>query len=426
MQAAQAPWSGNCDFQPTAAPVAQRAPGIAPWYGGLDILFLKYAGNGRRSLVARDSDALPVIRDVDLIPGSDVGFEAYLGRYLASGAYGFDVRYFHFEPGAEMVNFIAPTPAAYRVSIPAFNGVSLDPGTGVDTVYNHFDGASGYRARRDVSFNGIEANLNCFGILGARRVGACGNGGFLANRLRSLFRTGVSSWGPAGCASSGCADGYSAGCASGGCASAPGYARPRGGYFGGAGGPLARACGGRMQVVNSHGFRWFRFNDEFQLAADLDAVYNGYQATDLFYDLETENNLYGYQFGSRLHYCLSNRWLASLGGKAGVYANDVRFRQRLGTQTTLAYVTTAGTDDVYTEDNDTALAFLGEFDLGIGYRVNNACTIRGGYRIMGISGVATTTGHLAEQYSSLQNSSYANADDSVVLHGAYVGAHYNY
>jgi hypothetical protein len=72
------------------------------------------------------------------------------------------------------------------------------------------------------------------------------------------------------------------------------------------------------------------------------------------------------------------------------------------------------------------LSTLGELDLGIGRRINNAWTVRGGYRLIGLTGIATATDHLAREYSSVVASSYVDANDSILLHGGYVGMEFNW
>lgn len=198
----------------------------------------------------------------------------------------------------------------------------------------------------------------------------------------------------------------------------------RTGYYGGAGGPLARACGGRFQIQALQGFRWFQLEDEFELAANIDGTV-GYQADDIYYNVDTENNLFGYQVGGRTTYCLYNRLNLGIGGKIGIYGNHAEYRQRLGTQTTLANIN-GTTDYVSTEDSKNVLAALGELDLGLGYRLSNAWTVRGGYRLLAACGVATAPGNIANEYTSLAASSYVSADDCVILHGGYVGMEYNF
>lgn len=177
--------------------------------------------------------------------------------------------------------------------------------------------------------------------------------------------------------------------------------------------------------MTSHGVRWFQVNDEAELAYNRDGI-AGYQAEDIYDNVDIENNLVGYQFGGRLTYCLSNRLNFNLGGKFGVYGNHVEAYRRVGTQTTRAYRAGNPTDYAETRVDDTVLSTLGELDLGLGFRVSNAWTLQGGYRVMGITGIATGFDQMSQDFGTSAFPGGVHASDSLFLHGAYVGAAYNW
>ncbi len=377
--AASAPWGG-----------ATR-PQLARYFGGANLLFLTLEDSGYRNLIVEDATGNTLVATSAVDPSATVGFEVYAGKYLDCNRYGLSLGYMYWNPSEEEILSIPAVAGDFRAAFPAWNDISIDPGTGVDTVYNHFDGAAGMRVRRDMRFQGIEANLSSFGIMGASRAASCS-----PPSVFSRFGSGI------------------------------GLGKNRCRGYGGAAGPLVRSDCGRLQVITSHGFRWFGMKDEFELAANINGA-AGYQADDLYYNVDTRNNLYGYQFGGRLVYCLNCRWNLSIGGKIGLYGNHAKYRQRIGTETALAYRNAVATDFILTEDSDTVLSTLSELDLGLGYRLSSAWTVRGGYRLMGITGVATATDQFASEYgSSLAPSTYINANDSILLHGGYVGLEYNW
>ncbi|KAA5545969.1 BBP7 family outer membrane beta-barrel protein [Roseiconus nitratireducens] len=369
-----------CPTETCACAPAPIGPGpICPWFGGADLLFWTLADTGDQVLVVNDAyDTLADTTDLD--PSTTLGFDVHLGRYLCCGRYALDVGFLYWNPDQEQ--FVIPGAGGLRASLPTLRDVSINRTGAATTVFDDFDNnAARIRPTRDIRVLGLEANLTCFGILGARRLGECG----------------------------------------------PCLLGLRNGYFGGLAGPLARAAGGCYRVQTLHGFRWFQFEDEFQLAGNVDGV-AGYAADDLYYDVQTENNLFGYQFGARWAYCLGCRTLVTVGGKMGIYANDVQYRQRLGTQSILAYTNWegAGAGNVLTEDSDVTLAGLGELDLGLGYRLSNRWMVRGGYRMLAATGVATSVGQLTTEFTSAASSGNVRADDALILHGAYVGLHFNW
>ncbi len=376
--AAAAPWSGR--------------PQLARYFGGASLLFLTMENKGYRNLINNDATGAVLFTTADVDPSGSTGFEVFGGRYINCNRHALSFGYMLWNPGEQEILSIPGVAGAYRAPFPAFNDISVDPGTGVDTIYNHFDGAAGYRVRRDLRFQGIEANLSSFGIGGAGRVASCNPRSILGSRFGAGIGLGKHSC--------------------------------RG--YGGMGGPLTRGACGRLQLVTSHGFRWFQVRDAFELAGNIDGTV-GYQANDIYYNVDTRNNLFGYQFGGRLIYVLGCRWNLSVGGKFGLYGNRAEYRQRIGTLGTLAYRNATPTDFILTEDKDTVLSTLGELDLGVGFRLSAAWTIRGGYRLMGVTGLATATDQFAPEYgSSLLPSTYLSANDSIVLHGGYLGAEYNW
>ncbi len=342
--------------------------------------------NCNRNLIVDDATGASLLGTSAVDPNASTGFDIYMGRYLNGNRYGLGVGYMLWNPGAQQSLNIPAVAGDYLAPIPAWNGISIDPGTGVDTVYNHFDGAAGIRVRRDLLFQGIEVNLSSFGIMGAQRAAACGSGSIFGGKF-------------------GCGNGCKG--------------------YGGACGPLIRSCDGCVQVVTSHGFRWFQVKDEFEMAANIDGT-AGYQANDLYNNVETENNLYGYQFGGRLIYCLNCRWNLSIGGKVGLYGNHIDYRNRIGTETVDAYRTGVATDLVNFNDSDTSLSTLSELDLGLGYRISNAWTVRGGYRMMGLTGIATAANQFASDSTSIASMSSINSCDSILLHGGYAGLEFNW
>ncbi|MEM9365796.1 MAG: BBP7 family outer membrane beta-barrel protein [Planctomycetota bacterium] len=390
------------DATPTAvscAPaVAARQP-LFPWFGSFDLVFFNTEDNGDNALVA-DGGTVGLwssATDADSAVGYNVGF----GRYLGCGQYGLGVNYFNYASDLTRVNF-AGTAGNLRGTNQGYHDYHIDYGGGADQVYNHITGGSGdsdgafaVRAYRDLDFQGVEVNLFSFGVMGARRAAALGcNTGIAHNMLSAL-------------------KGFRAHSAFG---------------YGGAGGPLVRPCHGKVQITTSHGFRWFEVLDRGQLEFDIYDNTGTSTYLDTLSDFaRAENNLYGYQFGSVLNYCLASRLNLTLGGKVGIYGNDVEVQRTVSSGNNgLAYRFGNVADVASTTLSDTVLSTLCELDMGLGYRVNDALTVRGGYRVMAISGIATTYDTMSRDMGTSSFPGRLYADDSLFLHGAYVGCDYNF
>ncbi len=389
-QAMSSPWEGSSTAScGDGSCGASARPELSPWFGSANLLFYTLESGRGTSLLSGDIYG-GVVRSGIVDPDSSLGFDIGGGRYLGCGKYGLGVNYMNWNPGAESVivnTDLAGAPivagGGLRADIIGYNNVSgnLDFGGGAvgqDSVYQIINGAglyagaTGIRLNRDLNFQGVEANLFCFGLMGAQRAAY------------------------ADC--NPCAPG-----------------------FGGAAGPMIRPCNGRVRVMASHGFRWFQVKDSFEAAFNIDGG-AGYQDEDLYDRVEVENNLFGYQFGGMLNYCLTCRLNANIGGKFGVYGNNIDYSHRLGTNTTAAYLTAAGTDDVNVSSSDTVLAGLGELDFGLGYRITNRWSVRGGYRMMALCGVADSVQNMQNtDYNSIASVSTFDANACHILHGGYVG-----
>ena len=377
--AASAPWGGNCNVRPE----------LSPYFGSANVLLFTMENDSNRYVASGlGTDFSTTLVD----PEFSVGFDAMVGRYLNCGQYGLGIGYMLWDPGSESV-VRTGTAGTIRASSPAYRDITIDAGAGAEDVYAIIDGsgaytgAAGARIIRDVRFQGIEANLFSFGLMGARRVA------FMNSASSGMMGT---RFGKGNCKG-----------------------------YGGAVGPLQRAAGGRVRVMTGHGFRWFRADDDLELSYNIDGT-AGYQANDLYENIDVTNNLYGYQFSGRLVYCLNCRLNLSIGGKIGIYGNDIRVRHRVGTLGSDAYLTATPTDFINSEASETALSSLGELDFGLGYRINCAWSVRGGYRLMGVTGVATAVDSLPTNYASLAAAHAIPANSSYLLHGGYVGLEYNW
>lgn len=196
------------------------------------------------------------------------------------------------------------------------------------------------------------------------------------------------------------------------------------------GGPMIPACHSRMQFQVSHGIRWFQFRDAFEFAASMVADGFAGDINDYFYNVDVQNDLIGYQFGTRADYCVTSRVNVYAGAKFGIYGNDVDYRARIGTRAVPAevgpfYPTMPG-EMINVSRNETVLSTLGELDLGVGVRLTNCWTLTGGYRLIGLSGVATSVGSIVEDPANVDGGHLNWVNDSFLLQGGYVGVNYNW
>jgi hypothetical protein len=387
-EATEAAMMGVAGCQDASCVTSDSRLPLRPWFGSLNLLLWNLENECARPVAS----GVGGLSTDAVAPGTTPGFEGEIGRYLGDGRYAVGVSYMLWNPESERVG-VAGAAGSIIPYFPGYRDISINVlGNGEATVYDYITGAgpgagaTEVRMYRDLFVQGIEANLYCFGLMGSRRVSYpnCNSAGCL---------------GIADCL---CSDCYG---------------------YGGAAGPLTRPDSGRIRVTSSHGFRWFQLKDRIDFDYNIDGQ-PGFQEGDIYECYHVENDLLGYQFGSQLNYCINSCWSMNVGGKFGMYGNNARMSHMLSS-TTAAFRT--GTSDlINTSDNDTSLATLGELDLGLGRRIGCAWTLRGGYRLMGVTGVATAPGSIIDSYATTMSSRAVCANDSLVLHGAYLGLDYNW
>ncbi len=177
------------------------------------------------------------------------------------------------------------------------------------------------------------------------------------------------------------------------------------------------------------GFRYINFNENWVFSGDTtDQFING-DATELNYRVQLNNNLFGFQMGSGISYCLTDRLSAYAIAKFGVYDNYVTQSQRIfgsAGNATINNGPNSGLDFNLTgSDND--LSFVGQFDLGGRWNINESWSLTGGYRLVGLTGVAIAETNV--QNGNLQNLlgiADTQTTGSFVMHGAYVGVTYSW
>lgn len=176
------------------------------------------------------------------------------------------------------------------------------------------------------------------------------------------------------------------------------------------------------------GLRYFRFSELFQFASAYDGVLDR-SINDIYYDIDVENTLIGWQFGGTGERAITQRLSLTGTTKLGIYNNYVKHRQRIYDYLTgnasVGTGTFAGQEyDVSSSSNN--VAFVSEVDLGLAYRVMDNWRLTAGYRVMVATGIALAPGQIPGDFSDLARVAYINTGDNLILHGAYLGAEFLY
>lgn len=154
------------------------------------------------------------------------------------------------------------------------------------------------------------------------------------------------------------------------------------------------------------GFRYFRLEEDFNInSLDLDTGTSDY-------NIRTTNNLYGFQLGAKVERQF-NRVLGSVTGKAGIYGNDASQRTFVGDFDN----STIFRDSLTSQ---TEVAFVGDLVFNVSYALTDIWSIRGGYNLMWVDGVALAPSQL-DFTNTPTSGTNLTSNDTLFFHGAHVG-----
>lgn len=154
------------------------------------------------------------------------------------------------------------------------------------------------------------------------------------------------------------------------------------------------------------GARYMHLKDEFNInSTDNDATVSDYTLT-------ARNNLLGAQVGLRLAGD-SEQWGWDVTGKAGLFGNAIESEQFVGDNgnTTVLRDTSA---------SQGAVSFVGDLNASATWHLNRTWSVRGGYNLMWIEGVALGGNQLDFSFDADSGRS-VNRSGGVFLHGANFG-----
>jgi hypothetical protein len=202
-------------------------------------------------------------------------------------------------------------------------------------------------------------------------------------------------------------------------------------------GACAPSCGSPFSLTTLCGVRYLRIDDDFEYATMWGTddgtgtitppAYTPWDGLDseLFYDINVDNHLTGFQLGANMNYCVSCRCNAFWYTNFGVYNNHVNSYQRVYGELGPATWTQSGEDATVRSDKDD-VAFVGEILVGGSY--DFSCHWRGilAYRAVAVSGVALSVDQMPESFANEQQVALIDSDGSIIIHGVLAGAECRY
>ena len=159
------------------------------------------------------------------------------------------------------------------------------------------------------------------------------------------------------------------------------------------------------------GFRYINVSEDFTITG------TDFQEGTSSYNVHTDNNLYGFQLGSRYTSQFAGPWSYQVTGKAGLFLNAVQ-QSQLATD----FPNTGGAFSLRdrTGDEGTAVAALGELDFVLIRQLNDMWSLRLGYSAIGLGGLALAPDQL-DFTDTATSGTDLNTTGWVFLHGGLAG-----
>jgi len=177
------------------------------------------------------------------------------------------------------------------------------------------------------------------------------------------------------------------------------------------------------------GVRYFRFDENLVFSSVIDGSTFGANggADEASLGIRDENNLIGFQIGTRLDYYLTQDLSFFATPKIGIYGNDIQQRVSLASGDGLVGIATpvgGPVDDFPFESSKTDVAVLGELDLGFNWQMTQRWSVFGGYRLVAVSGLALSDEQIPAFLVDYPAINEIDSNGHLLLHGGFAGVQY--
>lgn len=191
------------------------------------------------------------------------------------------------------------------------------------------------------------------------------------------------------------------------------------------------ACGQpRFRYNWIAGVRFFRFEEDLEFAAKEAGAGTTFVGdnTEVQYNIGVENNLVGFQLGGQGECFLTDRLSLIAGTKLGLYGNRINHSSVIYNVDGVAVVNNgpnAGRQ-FNVRSNKSDVAFLGEANVGLNYRLTSCWSAGIGYRAVAVTGVALSTNQIPGDLRGIDDLTLIDSNGSLILHGGFANVTYNY
>jgi hypothetical protein len=164
------------------------------------------------------------------------------------------------------------------------------------------------------------------------------------------------------------------------------------------------------------GFRYIRFEDNIGFQSFQ------HDGTNVSLNNGVTNQLFGWQIGALFTHNCSERfsWFAS--PKVGIFGNQVDMHARSYNQAGVVGTFDESGRSYDLSNTKTDVAMVGSLDLGVNYRVGSHWMLTGGYRMVGIAGLALADDQVPAYLAAEGDWTDIESSGATIFHGAFFGA----
>ncbi|MDX1962284.1 MAG: BBP7 family outer membrane beta-barrel protein [Pirellulales bacterium] len=188
-------------------------------------------------------------------------------------------------------------------------------------------------------------------------------------------------------------------------------------------------CNGQpFSIAGVAGFRFIKFQDELlfgSVSSGNEFGSNG-GVNEAYFTSDVDNNLYGFQIGALMSHRIGCNWNLFAAPKIGIFGNHIEFSTHgyRGDGATATFSTTGNAFNLSNQKDD--FAVMGQLDLGVDYCINSNWKITGGYRVLGIAGVALADDQIPAYLAAENDWTDIESNGTLIMHGAFAGVTYSW
>lgn len=177
------------------------------------------------------------------------------------------------------------------------------------------------------------------------------------------------------------------------------------------------------------GARYFRFDENLVFSSVINGSTFGANggADEASLGIRAENNLVGFQIGTRLDYYLTQDLSFFATPKFGIYGNDIQQEVSLASGdgfNGIAAPVGGPVGGFPFQSSKRDFATLAELDLGVNWRMTQNWSVFGGYRLVAVSGLALSDEQIPAFLVDYPAINDIDSNGHLLLHGGFAGVQY--